>query len=70
MDGIDLLKREALLTRNAKILAAKREYHNALKEIPALRRKLRIRLPGRPRKRLPAGDPNLRATTVAREVLL
>ena len=70
MDGIDLLRREALTKRNAKILPAKREYHNALKEIAALRRKLGVRPPGRPRKRLPAGDPNLKATTVAREVLL
>jgi hypothetical protein len=70
MDGIDLLKQQALLKRNAAILAAKREYHAALKEIAALKRKLSIRPPGRPRKRLPAGDPNLKATTVAREVLL
>jgi hypothetical protein len=70
MDGIDLLKREALAKRNAAILQAKRDYQAALREIAALRRKLRIRLPGRPRKRLPAGDPNLKATTVAREILL
>ena len=70
MDGIDLLKAQALAKRNATILAAKREYHAALKEIAALKRKLGIRPRGRPRKRLPAGDPNLKATTVAREVLL
>jgi hypothetical protein len=70
MDGIDLLKRQALLKRNAAILAAKREHQAALKEIAALKRKLGIRPRGRPRKRLPAGDPNLKATSVAREVLL
>jgi hypothetical protein len=70
MDGIDLLKAQALAKRNATILAAKREYHAALKEIAALKRKLGIRPRGRPRKKLPAGDPNLKATTVAREVLL
>ncbi|MFO0790185.1 MAG: hypothetical protein U0805_12100 [Pirellulales bacterium] len=70
MDAIDLLKRDALAKRNAAILAAKREYQSALKEIAALQRKLGLKPPGRPRKRLPAGDPNLKATTVAREVLL
>jgi hypothetical protein len=38
MDGIDALKREALLKRNAKILAARREYSAALKEIKAPQR--------------------------------
>lgn len=70
MDGIDLLRSEALTKRNAAILAARREYHAAIKEINALAAKLDLKRPGRPRKRLPAGDPNLRATTVAREVLL
>ena len=69
MDGIDLLKHQALAKRNAAILAAKREYHAALREIAAIKLKLGIRPPGRPRKRLPAGDPNLKATTVAKEVL-
>ena len=70
MDGIDLLRRQALAKRNAAIQAARREYHAALKEISALARKLSLKPIGRPRKRLSAGDPNLKATTVAREVLL
>src|SRR3954447_5420407 len=70
MDGIDLLRAQALTKRNAAIQAARREYHAALKEIRALARKLNLKPQGRPRKRLPAGDPNLKATTVAREVLL
>jgi hypothetical protein len=32
MDGIDLLRQQALVRRNAAIQAAKREYHTALKE--------------------------------------
>jgi len=70
MDGIDLLRQQALARRNAAVQAARREYHAALKEINALASKLGLKLPGRPRKRLPAGDPNLKATTVAREILL
>jgi len=50
MDGIEQLRRQALLRRNATILQAKREYYAALKEIKALNRKLGVRLPGRPRK--------------------
>jgi hypothetical protein len=70
MDSIDLLRQQALAKRNAAIQAARREYHTAIKEINALASKLGIKQPGRPRKRLPAGDPNLKATTVAREILL
>src|SRR3954466_3111387 len=70
MDGIDLLRQQALTKRNAAIQAARREYHAALKEIRALARKLNLKPQGRPRKRRAAGDPNLKATTVAREVLL
>ena len=69
MDGIDLLRQQALTKRNAAILAARREYHSALKEINALAAKLNLKPQGRPRKRLPDGDPNLKATTVACEVL-
>jgi hypothetical protein len=69
MDGIDLLKREALLKRNAAILQAKREYVAALKEIKALKRKLGIRMPGRPRKVVSSDYSTLKATTVAKEVL-
>src|SRR5437762_7874024 len=70
MDGIDLLRQQALTRRNAAIQAARREYHAALKEITALARKLSLKPVGRPCKRLSAGDPNLKATTVAREILL
>jgi hypothetical protein len=63
MDGIDLLRREALLTRNAAILKAKRDYHNSLKEINKLRDKLRLNPHGRPRKA--TEDPLMKATTVA-----
>jgi hypothetical protein len=69
MDGIDLLRQQALAKRNAATQAARREYHAAIKEINALARKLNLKPEGRPRKRLPAGDPNLKATTVARDVL-
>jgi hypothetical protein len=43
MDGIDLLKAQALAKRNAAILAAKREYHAALKQIAALKHRMGIR---------------------------
>jgi hypothetical protein len=39
MDGIDLLRAQALAKRNTAIHKAKREYHNALREIAALKRK-------------------------------
>jgi hypothetical protein len=70
MDAIDLLKAEALAKRNATILAAKREYQAALKEIAALQRKLGIKCPGRPRKIVVSDYSGLKATTVAREILL
>jgi hypothetical protein len=70
MDGIDLLKQQALLTRNAAILAARREYHAALKEIKVLQRKLGLKPPGRPRKINASDYSGLKATTVAREILL
>jgi hypothetical protein len=69
MDGIDLLRRQALLKRNATILAAKREYHAALKEIRALQRKLDLKRPGRPRRIVASDYSGLKATTVAREIL-
>jgi len=68
MDGIQLLQHQALAKRNAAIMAARREYATAIKEIRALQHKLGIRRPGRPRKVVP-GDPTLKATTVARAVL-
>jgi hypothetical protein len=70
MDGIDLLKQQALLKRNAAILAARREYHAALKEIKALQRKLGLKPPGRPRKVNASDYSGLKASVVAREILL
>ena len=70
MDGIDLLRQQALAKRNARIRAAKREYHEALKDIAALQRKLSIKQRGRPAKTIASDYSGLRATTVAREVLL
>jgi hypothetical protein len=70
MDGIDLLKRDALLRRNAKILAAKRDYYNELKAIKTLGRKLGVGLPGRPRKPVVTEDASLKVATVARMILL
>lgn len=70
MDGIDLLKRDALIRRNAKILAAKREYYKELRAIKALQGKLGIGQPGRPRKVVVTEDPTLKPTTVARDILL
>jgi hypothetical protein len=69
MDGIDTLKREALLKRDAKILAARREYSAALKEIKALQRKLGLKPTGRPRKIIASDYSGLKATPVACEVL-
>jgi hypothetical protein len=70
MDGIALLKRDALIRRNAKILVAKREYYNELKTIKALGRKLGVCMLGRPRKVAVTEDPTLKATAVARDILL
>src|SRR3954453_7932997 len=70
MDGIDLLKRDALIRRNAKILAAKREYYNELKAIKQLGRKLGVCVPGRPRKAVVTEDPTLQVAAVARNILL
>ncbi len=70
MDGIDLLRQQALAKRNAAILAAKRQYHATLKEIKALQRKVGLKRPGRPRKIVASDYSGLKATTVAREVLL
>jgi hypothetical protein len=70
MDGIDLLRQQALARRNAAILKAKREYHAALKEINKLRYKLGLKPYGRPRKATVVEDPLLRPSAVAREILL
>jgi len=69
MDGIDLLRREALLKRNATILAAKREYAASLKEIKLLQRKLGLKRPGRPRRIVASDYSGLRPTTLAVEIL-
>lgn len=70
MDGIDLLKRDALLKRNAAILKAKRDYYNELKAIKQFGRKLGVCLSGRPRKAVVTEDASLKATTVAKQILL
>ena len=70
MDGIDLLKQQALAKRNAAILVAKREYQAALREIQALDKRLNLKRRGRPPKIVSVENALLKATTVAREVLL
>jgi hypothetical protein len=70
MDGIALLKRDALIRRNAKILAAKREYHAELKAIKAMGRKLGLCVPGRPRKVAVTEDPLLKPIQVAGAILM
>jgi hypothetical protein len=67
--AIGLLKREALLRRNAAILKAKREYHKELKAIRALGRTLGVCVVGRPRKVVMTEDPTLRPTHVALAIL-
>jgi hypothetical protein len=47
MDAITTLRQQALAKCNARILAAKREYHAALMEIIALAEKLDLKQPGR-----------------------
>jgi hypothetical protein len=69
MDGIDLLRAQALAKRNAAILAAKREYHATLKDIAALKNRMGIRPRGRPRKVVLREDSTLKATTVAKAIL-
>jgi hypothetical protein len=70
MEAIELLKRGALLRRNAKILAAKRDYYKELKAIRTLGRSLGVCLPGKPRKAVVTEDASLKATTVAKQILL
>jgi hypothetical protein len=67
-DAIDLLKSQALAKRNAAILATKRDYASALREIRSLQRKLSLKRPGRPRKAT-GENALLKATTVAKEIL-
>jgi hypothetical protein len=70
MDAIELLKRDALIKRNAKILAAKREYHKELKAIKTLGRSLGVCMAGRPRKAIITEDASLKAAAVARQILM
>src|SRR4051812_14720227 len=69
MEGIELLRQQALLRRNAAIRAARREYHTALKEINALARKLRANKSHKVAKVLPSDYSGLKPTTVALEIL-
>jgi hypothetical protein len=69
-EAIELLKREALLRRNAMILRAKRDYYRELKIIKQIGRSVGLCLPGRPRKVMATEDPMLKATAVARDILL
>jgi hypothetical protein len=69
MDAIETLRQQALARRNARILAAKREYHDALLDITALAKKLDVKRPGRPSKDKISDYSLLRATTVAREIM-
>ncbi len=61
MNGIDLLKRDALIRRNAAILKAKREYHKELKAIKTLGRSLGVCEAGRPRKVIVTEDASLKS---------
>jgi hypothetical protein len=70
MDPIDELIRQARTKRDTAILAAKREYHYALRELRDLKRKLRLRRASKPRMIAPGEHPSLKATTVARAILL
>lgn len=65
MDGIALLRVEAIQKRNATILAAKREYALTLKEIAVLQRRLNLKSPKSPRSPLSARN----VVAVAREIL-
>ena len=70
MDGIDLLLQQARTRRDTAILEAKREYQYAVREIGQLRDKLRLREPAKPRRIAPGEHPSLKATTVARAILM
>jgi hypothetical protein len=69
--AIELLKREALIRRNAAILKAKRDYCHELKVIKQIGRSVGLCMPGRPRKVAEATeDASLKATAVARQILM
>src|SRR5262245_2287234 len=65
MDGIALLRAQALSKRNETIRAAKREYTLTLKEIATLQRRLNLKSPKSPT--TPSSARNVVA--VAREIL-
>ena len=69
-EAIELLKREALLRRNAAILKAKRDYHNELKVIKQIGRNVGLCMPGRPRRVVATEDASLKVSTVAKQILL
>jgi hypothetical protein len=69
--AIELLKREALLRRNAAILKAKRDYYHELKVIKQIGRNVGLCMPGRPRKVVvTTEDASLKAATVAKQILM
>jgi hypothetical protein len=69
--AIELLKREALLRRNAAILKAKRDYYHELKVIKQIGRSVGLCMVGRPPKQpVVTEDASLKATTVAKQILL
>ncbi len=68
--AIELLKREALLRRNARIRSAKRDYQNELKTIKQIGRGVGLCMNGRPRKVVVREDASLKAMTVAKQILL
>src|SRR4051794_29335334 len=69
MDGIDLLRAQALARRNSAIQRAKREYHESLKAIKVLNRKLRVKPVGRPCKNQANDLSGFKAATVAVQIL-
>jgi hypothetical protein len=69
--AIELLKREALLRRNAAILKAKRDYHHDLRVIKQIGRNAGLCMVGRPRKQpVATEDASLKAVVVARQILM
>jgi hypothetical protein len=69
--AIALLKREALLRRNAAVLKAKRDYYHDLKVIKQIGRGVGLCMNGRPRKQpVATEDASLKATAVAKAILL
>jgi hypothetical protein len=69
MEAIELLKRDALIRRNAAILKAKRDYHKELKAIKTLGRSLGVGTLGRPRKVVATENPLLKPLAAVREIL-